>query len=158
MDVHPHPLDWLHIENSFSYVRARRQNASEDTKYLPFIPAPKYSSKLRAQFKEVGNSLSNVYLTFGMDYFFRQEKIFSAYDTETPTPAYTLFSGGAGADLRAFGKRDFMSIFFSAENLTDVAYQSHLSRLKYAPENPATGRTGVFNMGRNISLKLLFNF
>jgi iron complex outermembrane recepter protein len=36
-----------------------------------------------------------------------------------------------------------------------VSYQSHLSRLKYAPENIATGRTGVFNMGRNVSLKLI---
>ena len=51
-----------------------------------------------------------------------------------------------------------MSLFISGENLADVAYQSHLSRLKYAPENPATGRMGVFNMGRNISVKLIMNF
>jgi len=41
-----------------------------------------------------------------------------------------------------------------AQNLTDVAYQNHLSRLKYTDENMATGRMGVFNMGRNFSLKL----
>lgn len=40
------------------------------------------------------------------------------------------------------------------DNLLDKAYQSHLSRLKYADENAVTGRTGVFNMGRNITLKL----
>ncbi len=40
--------------------------------------------------------------------------------------------------------------------MTDVAYQSHLSRLKYTPENQATGRTGIYNMGRNISFKLVF--
>ena len=50
-----------------------------------------------------------------------------------------------------------MSIYISAENLADAAYQSHLSRLKYAPNNPLTGRSGVYNMGRNISLKLIFN-
>ncbi len=31
-------------------------------------------------------------------------------------------------------------IFFAGvNNITDVIYQSHLSRLKYAPVNPATG-------------------
>jgi iron complex outermembrane receptor protein len=41
-----------------------------------------------------------------------------------------------------------------AQNLSDIAYQSHLSRLKYTDENILTGRTGVFNMGRNYSLKI----
>jgi len=35
-----------------------------------------------------------------------------------------------------------------------VAYQNHLSRLKYTPVNLATGRSGVFNMGRNASIKV----
>jgi iron complex outermembrane receptor protein len=35
-----------------------------------------------------------------------------------------------------------------------VAYQNHLSRLKYAAINEATGRVGVFNMGRNFSFKV----
>jgi iron complex outermembrane receptor protein len=41
-----------------------------------------------------------------------------------------------------------------AQNITDVAYQNHLSRLKYSAENVASGRMGVFNMGRNFSLKV----
>jgi iron complex outermembrane receptor protein len=41
-----------------------------------------------------------------------------------------------------------------AQNITDVAYQNHLSRLKYTSENMATGRMGVFNMGRNFSIKV----
>lgn len=39
-------------------------------------------------------------------------------------------------------------------NLTNKAYQNHLSRLKYADINPLTGRQGVLNMGRNIVVKL----
>jgi iron complex outermembrane receptor protein len=50
-----------------------------------------------------------------------------------------------------------MSIFFNVENLADISYQSHLSRLKYAPINPVTGKYGIFNQGRNISLKILLN-
>ena len=62
-----------------------------------------------------------------------------------------------GANVKAFNRKDFMNIYISAENLADVAYQSHLSRLKYAPQNPLTGRNGVYNMGRNLSLKVIFN-
>ena len=62
-----------------------------------------------------------------------------------------------GANVKAFNRKDFMNIYISAENLADVAYQSHLSRLKYAPQNPLTGRNGVYNMGRNLSLKMIFN-
>ena len=157
LDIHPHPFDWLHIENSFSYVEARQNNQADSTKYLPFIPAPKYRGELKAQFKKVGKNLANFYIKFGVDYFFKQDKIFSAFGTETETPSYTLLSAGLGANVKAFNRPNFMSIYISAENLADAAYQSHLSRLKYAPNNPLTGRNGVYNMGRNMSLKLIFN-
>ena len=51
------------------------------------------------------------------------------------------------------GKQLF-SISLVAQNITDIAYQNHLSRLKYTDQNILTGRTGVFNMGRNYSLKI----
>ncbi len=156
-DIHPHPLDWLHIENSFSFVQATQNNQPDSTKYLTFIPPPKYSGELKAKFKKIGKSLTNGYLKFGIDYYFKQDHYFKAYQTETPTPAYTLLSAGLGANVKAFKKADFLSIYLSAENLADVAYQSHLSRLKYGPLNPMTGKMGVCNMGRNISLKLIFN-
>ncbi len=158
VDVHPHPFDWLHIENSFCYVQATQINQPDSSKYLPFIPAPKYRGELKAQFNNVGKNLTNVYIKFGLDYFFEQDKFFNAYSTETATPAYTLLNAGLGANIKAFNRKDFLCVYLSAENLADIAYQSHLSRLKYAPLNPATGRNGVFNMGRNISLKLIFNF
>ena len=157
LDIHPHPLDWLHIENSFSFVRATQNKQPDSTKYLPFTPAPRYRAELRAQFKKAGKNISNGYVKFGFDHYFRQDRFFSAYGTETETPAYTLLSAGLGANIRAFERNDFMSVFLSAENLADTAFQSHLSRLKYAPVNPLTGRNGVFNMGRNISLKVIFN-
>ncbi len=157
LDIHPHPLDWLHIENSFSFVQGTQSNQSDSTKYLPFIPPPKYRGELKAQFKKTGNILTNTYIKFSIDHYFEQGRVFSAFGTETQTPSYTLLSVGVGGSVKAFNKKDFMSIYISAENLADIAYQSHLSRLKYAAENPLTGRTGVYNMGRNVSLKLIFN-
>ena len=158
VDIHPHPFDWLHLENSFSYVRATQNNRADNEKFLPFIPAPKYRGEIKAQYKEVNDTFSEFYAKFSVDHYFKQNNIFSAFDTETSTPAYTLLSVGVGTNIKAFGKKDFFNLFISGENLANVAYQNHLSRLKYAPENLATGRVGVFNMGRNISTKLVINF
>jgi iron complex outermembrane recepter protein len=157
MDCHPHPLHWLHIENAFSFVQARQQRQTDSTKYLPFIPAAKYRGELKAKFKTINKSLSNGYIKCTIDHYFAQNHVYSAYNTETTTPAYTLLSAGFGFAVQAFKRKDFMQFYVSAENLTNVAYQNHLSRLKYAPQNEATGRTGVFNMGRNVSVKMIVN-
>ena len=45
--------------------------------------------------------------------------------------------------------------YITADNLLDKAYQNHLSRLKYADVNVITGRRGVYNMGRNITFKVV---
>lgn len=158
IDIHPHPLDWLHIENSFSYVRATQNNQSDSTRYLPFIPAAHYKGGIKAEFKTIGKNISNFYFKFGVDHYFAQNTIYSAYETESKTPAYTLLSVGIGTDFSFFNKKDFISLHLSGNNLANIAYQSHLSRLKYAGENPATNRLGVFNMGRNFSLKMILNF
>ncbi len=158
IDIHPHPFDWLHLENSFSFVSATQSNRPENEKFLPFIPAPKYRGEIKTQFDEISKGITNFYAKFSLDHYFRQNNIYSAYNTETATPSYTLLGAGIGADIAAFGKKDFFNLFISGENLGNVAYQNHLSRLKYAPENLETGRTGVYNMGRNFSVKLVMNF
>jgi iron complex outermembrane receptor protein len=155
-DLHPHPFDWLHLENSFSYVQGVLKNQSDSTNYLPFIPAPKYRAAIKAEFKKIGTHLNNFYFKIAIDHYFTQDKCYAAYGTETVTPAYTLWSAGCGGTIATTKKKELLAIYVSAENLSNVAYQSHLSRLKYGPTNPLTGRTGVFNMGRNISLKLIF--
>ncbi|MBX2932563.1 MAG: TonB-dependent receptor [Chitinophagaceae bacterium] len=157
IDIHPHPLDWLHIENSFSYVQATQNKQSDSTKYLPFIPAPHYRGGLKVELNNVSKSISNCYIKFNVDNYFAQNKVYSAFETETPTAAYTLFSAGVGASFKAFKKKDCINVYLSGNNLTNIGYQNHLSRLKYAPENLVSGRTGVYNMGRNISLKMIVN-
>ncbi|MCB2378725.1 TonB-dependent receptor [Hymenobacter sp. BT635] len=156
VDVHPHPLDWLHFENSFSMVRALQLNQPEGQQYLPFIPADRLQSTLRVNFRKVGNSrLSNLYARGGVEHTFAQNRFFSAFDTETRTPGYTLVNLGLGSDIVNARAQTLFSLYLTANNLFDVGYQSHLSRLKYAAYNVSNGRTGVFNMGRNVSLKLV---
>ncbi|MEI3799182.1 MULTISPECIES: TonB-dependent receptor [unclassified Chitinophaga] len=155
VDIHPHPIDWLHFENTFSYVRATTSNGSDSTKYLPNIPAAHWLSELKGRFKKVGKSpLQNAYIGVQMDLNFAQNDVFSAYETETATPGYTLFNAGLGSDFVNKKNKTLFSLHFAVNNLTDVAYQNHLSRLKYAPINEVTGRSGVYNVGRNFSVKL----
>ncbi len=154
LDIHPHPLDWLHFENSFSIVQSVQAHQPDSTKYLPFTPAPKLHSELRANAKKVGALFANTYMNFGLNHYFTQNQYYGAFGTETTTPGYTLINAGIGTDIVTKNKTLF-SIYISANNLTNVAYQSHLSRLKYLDENNATGRMGVFNMGRNFSFKLI---
>ncbi|AMR27865.1 hypothetical protein A0257_12720 [Hymenobacter psoromatis] len=70
-------------------------------------------------------------------------------------PAYTLFNAGAGTDVADAKGRTMFSLYLAANNLFDVAYQSHLSRLKYEETNNATGRRGVYNLGRTLSVKVV---
>jgi len=157
VDIHPHPLDWLHFENAFSFVIATQQNATDSTRYLPFIPGPKFSSLLRADLKKTGKALKNLYVKAGVEYYFEQDRSYSAFGTETTTPAYLLVNLGMGTDFLS-KEKTVCSLFVSVNNLGDVTYQDHLSRLKYADVNYASGRRGVYNMGRNVSVKLVVPF
>lgn len=154
IDLHPHPLDWLHFESSFACVEAVQKNATDSTRYLPLTPAPKLTAGFRADIKKAGKAIGNAYVKAGVEHYFEQDKFYAAFGTETATPAYTLVNLGLGGDL-VKKEQVLCSIFIGINNVTDVAYQNHLSRLKYAAENYVTGRRGVYNMGRNLSFKLL---
>jgi iron complex outermembrane receptor protein len=89
-----------------------------------------------------------------MDNVSTQNRVFTAYNTETPTSGYTVFNAGIGSEITNAKGKVLFGINLSLNNITDVAYQDHLSRLKYTDVNAATGRMGVFNMGRSFSLKV----
>ena len=148
-----HPVEALHFENAFSYVSSVQLHQPRDRRYLPFTPPARWLSTLRYDIVRDGKTLNNTFVALEMDHNFRQGRCFTAYDTETPTPAYTLWNLSAGTDFRHNGRR-VATVFVFAHNIFDCAYQNHLSRLKYADVNPVTGRRGIFNMGRNIGVKV----
>lgn len=153
VDLHPHPLDWLHWQNTLSYVRGKFTNAIAGDKDMPFIPATKWISELRVELLPAGKAVSNLLLKLEVNRTFNQNNPFTAYETETATPGYTLLNAGFSGNIVSKNKTLF-SIYFNAMNITDVAYQNNLSRLKYTDVNAVTGRQGIFNMGRNFSIKL----
>ena len=156
-DLHPHPLDWLHFENSLSLVRGTFSETIDGSRNLPMIPAARWISELRFDMSRIGPALQNIYLHLEMEKTWAQQHPFTGYNTETATPGYTLFHTGLGAEIRS-NKRVLANLHVALNNITDKAYQSHLSRLKYAELNAASGRKGVFNMGRNFSFRVNIPF
>ena len=167
-----HPIHSLHFANSFSYVDARLKDQPADRKYLPYTPAPRWNSELKWELihhehATVGHhhdgdhrhftapvSVNNLYIAAGLECHLKQDHVYSADDTETPTPSYTLLNLSAGTDLMIRRKK-VAELYVAVNNLLNRAYQNHLSRLKYADTNVVTGRQGVYNMGRNICFKLV---
>ena len=150
-----HPIHSLHFENTFSLVDAQQLHASEDAKYLPMTPAPRWTSELKYELSHHGHkTLNNAYVAIGLEHNLAQNHYYKVDDTETRTPAYTLLSLSVGTDLNIH-KKKIAELYVTAENLLNTAYQNHLSRLKYCDVNNATGRQGVFNMGRNIVFKVV---
>lgn len=135
LHIHPHPIDWLHIESSVQIVEGEKNNGEN----LPLIPATSFTNTLRTEFS--GNT------PFGINYSFLTVKSTLAQEDvssfETRTPAYNLLSAGFGGDF----KLNEMAVEFrvSGNNLLNKTYISHLSRLK--PD-------GVPNPGRNIILSI----
>lgn len=151
--VDVHPVEALHIANSFSFVNSVQLHQPDDTKYLPMTPAPRWNGEVSYTFIRDGQTFNNLYAKLKVECNLRQNHYYKANDTETATPSYTLLGASVGTDIRHKGKK-ICSLYLIGENLTNRAYQNHLSRLKYAGLNPATGKQGLYNMGRNISLKV----
>ncbi len=152
LDVHP--INPLHLENAFSYVRGIQLNQTDDARNLPMMPAPKWNCDIRYEFPNFAkNRCQRTFLAFGMEYNFRQNKFYAVDETETPTCSYALFNLSAGMDLHIFG-HNCIELTFSCQNLLDKAYQPHLSRLKYVDTGSVSGRQGISAMGRNFCFKV----
>ncbi|GAB3024920.1 TonB-dependent receptor [Niabella terrae] len=157
IDLHPHPLDWLHFENTFSWVRGRFTEAVDGSRNLPLIAPASLRTELRAELPHTGKHIRNLHLRAELQTVADQDRYFSGYATETATKGYMLLNSGAGADIK-IGPQQIISLELALNNITDQAYQSHLSRLKYTDTNPVTGRVGVFNMGRNFTARIIVPF
>ena len=150
-----HPIHSVHFQNTFSYVDAQQMHASEEAKYLPMTPAPRWTSELKYELSHHGHkTLNNAFVALGLECNLAQNHYYKVDDTETRTPSYTLLSLSAGTDLN-IRKKKVAEIYVTVDNLLNTAYQNHLSRLKYYDTNNATGRQGVYNMGRNVVFKVI---
>ncbi len=136
--LHPHPLDWLHLESSFETVIGKQSNGN----YLPLIPANTWKNTFRTEFKH-GNWLKDGYASISLQSTFKQNKI-SQFETESK--GYNIVNLGFGGDVTI--QNFIFNTSVSVNNLFDEKYIHHLSRLK---------ADGILNQGRNIVLGINFN-
>ncbi len=162
LSIDLHPYKAVHFENSLSVVYAQNigvaGTAVPDTeKYLPFIPPLHGNSELRIDFDVKHFNIKHAFVKLQMEYYANQNKVYTAYGTETRTPGYTLFNAGAGGSFVNKQNKIICSVYLMANNLFDLTYWDHLSRLKYFTAYPGDSREhGIYNMGRNISFKMDF--
>lgn len=156
-----HPVSWIHFENALTLTYgsnlSNNGHAPDSLKYLPFIPPPHTHSELRATDVKGFGRFRNGYVFVGLDHYNAQDRFFAAYGTETYTAGYNLLSAGLGMDLVNAAGRKILQLFIEGTNLANVNYQSNMSRLKYFdnPVVPPGIQPGMFNMGRNISFKVV---
>jgi iron complex outermembrane receptor protein len=133
--LHPHPLDWLHLESSFETVTGKLSN----DEYLPLIPANSVRNTFRVEFED-GNARKKSSAFITLENTFDQKNV---SNFETRTAGYSLLSAGVESSFQF--QKVLLKIGLSGTNLTDKQYVSHLSRFK--PD-------GIFNIGRSINVNL----
>ena len=139
LHIHPHPLDWLHIETSFETVTGKLQDGG----YLPRIPANNWNNTIKTDFA-VGKWLEESFATFNVSTTFSQKNV-SGFDI--PSDGYTLLNIGFGGKVK-FGKTAF-DVNLNGNNLLNKTYIPHLSRL---------ATSGIPNIGINGVLGIAFKF
>lgn len=160
LSIHPEILEGLRFDNSVSLVNGYNR-ASEfkregnDGEYLPLIPPLNWRSNVSYNISLKRNTVKSITPKFGHEYSAPQNQYLGLNNTETHTSSYILFNLGFSTDI-FYSKNNNTQFLVHVNNLFDKAYQSHLNRLKYF-EDYDNGN-GIYDMGRNITFKLIFAF
>lgn len=127
--------------------------------WLPLIPPITWQGSIEKNWATGLSFIPNIQLTASWESAAAQNKYLALYGTETRTAAYSIFHLGFGTNLPLGGNK-LLSIQCQINNLFNLAYQNHLSRLKYLEyyQSSPNGSSGIYNMGRNASLKCIFSF
>ena len=136
--LHPHPLDWLHLNSNYEFVIGKQNNGN----YLPLIPANKLTNTLRAEFNTTKN-LQNTFVAVTLETNFKQHNI---SEFETSTKEYNLVNIGTGTTIKLSKVK--LDVNLNINNVFNKSYISHLSRLK---------ADGIQNIGRNFIASIKVN-
>jgi len=160
--IHPENLRGFNFDNTLALVygvnkKSAYAHAGIRGEYLPFIPPLRWTGNIE-QMIRLSETLS-LTAKAGFEFNAAQHRYLALYNTETPTPSYTLVHAGASADIR-LSSRLIIQWQIQVDNLLDKAYQSNLSRLKYFEyygQSP-NGHLGIYNMGRSINTRIMVPF
>ena len=160
LNIHPHRVEGLNLRTSMALVYGFNKNSEyrkEGVKgeYLPLIPPFSLKSDLSYEVALKSKWFKSITPSFGFDYIGEQNRFLGLNNSETATSSYALFNIGFSTDIVYF-KENHLQFLVHVSNLLDKSYHSHLSRLKYA-EDYENGN-GIYDMGRNVTFKLIFHF
>ena len=144
-----HPLQLIHLENSFSYTHAKNR---ETGRALPFIPAAVLRNELRLE-PVIDGRAKNNYFSVELQNVFSQNRI---DNFETASKGYTLVNTAIGTTFML--KKQPLRVNISVNNLFDKTYYDHLSRFKPGRLNETDPSLGYYNQGRNVSIGLYLPF
>jgi iron complex outermembrane receptor protein len=143
----------VRTEHKFSWVEGT--DRSTDT---PLINIP--AANLNNSISYTNAKWNNLTISLESQYIFEQTRfppnivVFSpqqqqevVLDINTPPPRYHLLAANTEASYTIKNTNDF-TIGLSASNLLNTSYRDYLNRLRYF----------VDDMGRNISLRLIYNY
>ncbi|WP_157676755.1 TonB-dependent receptor [Chryseobacterium sp. T16E-39] len=154
LSLHPEKWKGFNFETSLSLIYGFNRekmfkNQGNNGEYLPLISPVKVSSTISQKISTQSKFISSVTPTAEVEFSGAQNRYLGLNDTETATRDYTLFNIGTSVALN-YSENHSATLLLQVSNVFDRAYQSHLSRLKYLGN--------MYNMGRNISLKLIVPF
>ncbi len=143
----------IRTDHQFSWVRGT--DVSQD---IPLINIP--AANMNNSISYSNASWKDLTITLESQYVFEQERfppnitVFSpqqqqdvALDINTPPPAYHLLALDMTTQFSLIKKND-LSVGLRATNLMNTDYRDYLNRLRYF----------VDDLGRNISLRLIYNY
>jgi iron complex outermembrane receptor protein len=160
-----HIIKQLHFDNSASIIYGDNNSyagtqKTTATKYVPFMPPARFISELKYEWGEKSKLIDKPFIKIQIQHTATQNRVFTYDNTETRTQGYTLVNLGTGTGFKDKSGKSIIDVYVLANNIFDVAYQDHLSRLKYFEQYTASpnGHLGIYSMGRNVSIKLIKNF
>ena len=164
LSIHPESLKGFSFENNFAAVYGfNRKNIykgeGDKGEYLPLIPPAKLLSSISQKIQARSSAFTTLTPKVELECSAAQNRFLGLDNTETYTPGYTLVNIGFTAEIKCAALQQ-LQLQFQVNNLLNKAYQSNLSRLKYFEyyNQSPNGHLGIYNMGRNICLKMTLAF
>lgn len=163
-NIHPVNTKWLEINNGFTYIYSYLPHQTDSTNHVPWTPAPHATTEVKIKLKDKPHCIvRGTYIEFGEARYWEQNNIYSAFYTELPSKAYSLYNAGIGTDfVNPETGKVICSLYVNCTNLLNLAYAGHLNLAQYFLSyngNTATvtdPSQGIYNMGRNVGIKVLF--
>ncbi|MEX1054960.1 MAG: TonB-dependent receptor [Rhodothermales bacterium] len=140
VDIHPHPLEWLHFHIAGDVTRSKNLNTGDP---LPQTPPSRLRFETALTKEKVGR-LEDIRLRFGPTLVAEQDRV---GPLELPTRGYSVWNASLSGRIQ-FGGLEIEPMV-AVDNLLDESYLDHLSRFR---------PFGILEPGRSVRLQLVAEF